>query len=617
MPRQLCVLATMVLLVGVASQAAVAQPPVRKEGVCFVLYTVEGQVLKMTAQLYPLGETDSRRVFLEVKEGAAWSRVAESRVRENPYSYPEDAKSWTAHFRLALWDPNRDQEFRVVCLEGANVYEGTIRRDPVEKDEIVVAAFSCNSNADKRLKPDLVQAVEAIDADLLFFAGDQVYTHRDHLGDWLRFGEQFGDVTRDRPAVVITDDHDVGQGNLWGAGGRLTKWDRQGGYVMPASHVKEVEWAQTSHLPDPYDPTPVEQGIGVYYTRLHVGGIDFAILEDRKFKSGPDSVLPRDVTKGKNREKFRDEPQRLDPPKAVLLGERQLDFLEDWAGDWRGADMKCVLSQTPFAAAHTNKAIDGPTAPSMDFDTNGWPRSGRQRALQVIRKASAFHLCGDQHLATVLHYGVDDWNDAGYTFVTPAIVNFYPRVWRPNVEPQARLDSPLPFAGSYFDAFGNRMTVHAYANPEFGIPNYQYQVDDDAPLRGADGFGVVRFDKATRKITMECWPRLSDITKPEARQYEGWPITINQFDNDGRTPQAWLPEVRVAGLENPVVQVVSEADNRVVYTRRIRGQAFQPPVFADGTYTLRVGEQPDRMQTAKGLKPSPLSEPTPVVELSF
>ena len=47
-----------------------------------------------------------------------------------------------------------------------------------------------------------------------------------------------------------------------------------------------VERAQTSHLPDPYDPTPIEQGIGVYYTDFNWGGIGFAILEDRKFKIG-------------------------------------------------------------------------------------------------------------------------------------------------------------------------------------------------------------------------------------------------------------------------------------------------------------------------------------------
>ncbi len=33
--------------------------------------------------------------------------------------------------------------------------------------------------------------------------------------------------------------------------------------------------------------------IGVYFTRLTVGGVDFAIQEDRKFKSGPAGKIPK------------------------------------------------------------------------------------------------------------------------------------------------------------------------------------------------------------------------------------------------------------------------------------------------------------------------------------
>ncbi|MCK5138038.1 MAG: hypothetical protein KAR19_19800 [Bacteroidales bacterium] len=43
---------------------------------------------------------------------------------------------------------------------------------------------------------------------------------------------------------------------------------------------------------DPFDPTPVGQGIGVYYTNLVVGEVDFAIIEDRKFESGPKGKIP-------------------------------------------------------------------------------------------------------------------------------------------------------------------------------------------------------------------------------------------------------------------------------------------------------------------------------------
>ena len=51
--------------------------------------------------------------------------------------------------------------------------------------------------------------------------------------------------------AVIIDDHDVFQGNLWGAGGRKARRVNEGGYVMPADWVRMVERTQTSHLPDP------------------------------------------------------------------------------------------------------------------------------------------------------------------------------------------------------------------------------------------------------------------------------------------------------------------------------------------------------------------------------
>ena len=34
-----------------------------------------------------------------------------------------------------------------------------------------------------------------------------------------------------------------------------------------------VERTQTAHLPDPVDPTPVDQGIGVYFTELVWGRV--------------------------------------------------------------------------------------------------------------------------------------------------------------------------------------------------------------------------------------------------------------------------------------------------------------------------------------------------------
>ena len=40
------------------------------------------------------------------------------------------------------------------------------------------------------------------------------------------------------------------------------------------------------------------------------------------------------------------------------------------------------------------------------------------------------------------------------------------------------------------------------------------------------GYGIIVFDKATREIRIECWPRGTDPAADPYGQYEGWPITI-------------------------------------------------------------------------------------------
>jgi hypothetical protein len=550
----------------------------RDKVICFCLYTVQNNVLKMTAQLYPLRDGESRTVRLEVKQGQSFKQIAEAPVIE---------QGWTATLRVEHWDSTKDVEYRVAHGEKA-YYEGTIKKDPVNKDEIVVAAFTGNSiypgHGGDIPKTDIVANIKKIKPDLLFFSGDQVYDHFKHYAYWLKFGRDFGEIIRNIPTVTIPDDHDIGQGNLWGQGGRLsqTRAGHDGGYAAPLEYVKEVERAQTSHLPDPYDPTPVERGIGVYYTSLTIGRISFAILEDRKFKSGPEGLVPK---RGPRPDHVTDpnyDPKSVDVPGAVLLGERQLTFLRDWGADWRDCDMKCVLSQTVLCGgAHLHGRRNNRLV--ADLDSNGWPQSGRNRALREIRKAFAFMIAGDQHLATIIHHGVDDWNDSGYSMCVPSIANLYLRWWVP-LEPGKNREPGAPeHLGEFHDGLGNKIKMLAVANP---TPEENH---DKLTTRAA-GFGVVRFNTKTRKITIECWPRNVDVASLAAEQYPGWPRTIDQIDNYGRKAVAYLPTLRVRGAANPVVQVIDQDDDEIVYTLRIKGRRFQPKVFKQGTYTIKVGE---------------------------
>ena len=107
--------------------------------------------------------------------------------------------------------------------------------------------------------------------------------------------------------------------------------------------------------------------------------------------------------------------------------------------------------------------------------------------------------------------------------------------------------------------------------------------------------------EARTKLTHRLFPHdLSRLWCP-TKQYPDWPMTINQLDNNGRRPVAWLPEVEaLAGITNPVVRVVDERSGELVYSLRSRTPRFKPWVFADGNYTVQIGEPPDRVTTLTG-----------------
>ena len=555
----------------------------RDQVVAFALYTQHAGVLKMTAQLYPLKPGEPREAWLEIERGGRWREIARA-----PVVYP----GWSVHFRVEGWDPAATARYRVRHGAGAT-FEGSIRRDPVDAREIVVASLGCNSSRTKGGRPEIVQRVRAQNPDLLFFSGDQTYHHTEHTAGWLEFGLQFREVIRDRPTVCIPDDHDVGHPNLWGEeGGHAThSGGADGGYFFPPEYVNMVQRVQAWHLPDPVDPAPVRQGIGVYFTRLRVGPVDFAILEDRKFKTGPLGTIPEMGPRPDHINDERYDPQSINLPGLQLLGPRQLAFLERWAADWTGADMKCVLSQTAFCGAvHLHGTRENRLL--ADLDCNGWPQDGRNAALRAIRRARATHLCGDQHLAVTVKHGIDEHRDGPYAFTSPALVNtIYGRWWHPKDErPGANPvpGSPLPWTGDYRDGLGNRITMLAYANPE----------DLKDERQRADGHGLARFDTEAGTVTFECWPRFSD-----GAQFPGWPITIRSADNDGRTPVAWLPEIVMEGAAGrAVIQVRAESNGEVLYTAPVRGGRFQPPVFASGRYTVTVGGNTPDGPSLQGLE---------------
>ncbi|TRX49694.1 hypothetical protein FNH22_26880 [Fulvivirga sp. M361] len=475
----------------------------RDSVVAFGIYTVSNKTLKLTAQLFPLYPDETKQVRLEVKYADEWEEVQKKSVNEI---------GWSSTFRVENWPDSADVPYRILHGENA-MFEGLVRKSPV-KDEIVLAALSCNSNKDRGGRENYVRNINYQDPDLIFFAGDQSYDHTEHTAAWLKFGRQFREIFRNRPCITIPDDHDIGQGNLWGESGKRAKnpAGADGGYFYHPEYVKMAERCQTSHLPDPYDASPIAQRINVYYTNLVLGGVDFAIIEDRKFKSGPEGKIPQQGPRPDHIRNPGYDPTTVDVEGLKLLGDRQLSFLEDW-GKRKESVFKAVLSQTGFCGgAHLHGSKENRL--HADMDSNGWPQTGRNKALKAIRNANAIHVAGDQHLATVIKHGIEEYDNGPWAFVVPAIVNdYYSRWWWPADEkPGQYANKTLPWTGRYLDGFNNKITMHAYVNP-------------DSEANGA-GYGIIRFNKASGKVTFECWPRTVDVRSENARQFDGWPITV-------------------------------------------------------------------------------------------
>ena len=641
----------------VRGEKVVERPEQTFGPILYSMYTLSRGVLKMTAQMPPVGVEDSQSVELQVPLA-----IAED-MRRVDYSLPADAVScpeedptkvgqstvtdaegdgsarsdWstiarsvidplarTAHFRLANWPVERDVPYRLVyrmatrptsetgpgsqSIVTVHEWLGVVRHDPVEQDVISVAGFTGNTDP---AFPNalLVSNVAKHNPDVLFFSGDQIYESvggygiirepvRDATLNYLRkiwlWGWAFRDVLKDRPSIVLPDDHDVYQGNIWGEGGKEVpggiRDHAQGGFAMHPDFVNAVFRTQTAHHPDPFDTTPMLQGIDCWYGDMLYGRISFAIVEDRYFKSGPEKKVNTWAGRPDHVKDPDYDVSLLDRPGLVLLGDRQIEFLEDWVTDWQGADLKCLCSQTIFCNL-ANYHGGNQEFIFADLDSNGWPQTGRNRALKVLRKGFVFHYAGDQHLPSIVHHGIDEYGDAGWSFCVPSIAAGYPRSWRPDAEGRPVQNRPkpeLPNTGEYTDGFGNKMTVYAIGNPAEKNRKQVLELLHDK----SSGYGLVRFDKRDQSIEINCYQLLFDAANEQpGDQFPGWPRTITVEDNNDRKATGYLPPWNIEGLEHPVVHVIDEVAGEVVYARRVLDTNVRLPVYSAGPFTVRFGER--------------------------
>ncbi|OGJ85473.1 MAG: hypothetical protein A2487_20250 [Candidatus Raymondbacteria bacterium RifOxyC12_full_50_8] len=602
------------------------------------LYSISETTVKMTVQFPPLGFNDSREVILNVDPE---NRNNKKKEYKSLISEP----SYTAKFRIENWKSKKPVRYTLqyIYFGELSTLSGVLKNDPVKKDSIIIAAFTGNMNCGK--PPDASSGEEAYGTkgrwtadniwfphssmishvvsqqpDLLVYTGDQIYeggnpTYKtvgrnntiDYLYKWFIWCWAHREITANIPSIVLMDDHDYWQGNIFGEGGVLNYISNHdsGGFTTDPEFVKMIEETQVSHNPDPYDPAPIENGIPVYYGGFKYGGVSFAFIEDRKFKSS--SRMARRIleARGFTINTLKDLAP-LQPDDAVLLGDRQIAFLEKWVKDWANADMKVVLTQGIFNSLIT----DNNGEMGLSIDQGGWPVSGRNRALSVFRKGCAFIIGGDQHLGSVQQYGINGWGDAGYQFSVPAVASKFRRWWDPAEPGKNRLPGSPEYTGDFTDKHGNKMTVKAVANPKLGAMDvYQKSMEKNGRKNfhnfadrelGADGYGIVRLIKPDRKIVIEAWPWESG-KKENPEQFKDWPVSISMYDNYGSNVSHGLPRIISKGIKNPVITVIDENTNETVLAVRTNGNSFEPRVHSPGKYTVIVGEHGKKTKCFKGL----------------
>lgn len=520
------------------------------------MYSLNQQVLKLTAQFMPIALTSNPTVRFEYRARSTdnWKKGPEATIEDG----------YVAQFRLEKWNPKLAFEYRIVYANPSRVereythtdetlYTGTIAQDPQfthrrennlsVNQQLKIALYSCiiptaksldrehyeklieqeapigRYTSDNILFPHttLVSHCDWHQPDMYVFCGDQYYetyptrygrdtpdAKLDTLYRWYLWYWTFRESVRHKPCIMLADDHDVLQGNLWGNAGKDSSdgTEEGGGFNWDKSLVRMVYRIQHGHNPDPYEPTPIQNNLPVSYAEFIYGGVSFCLIEDRKFKTPPNTVVPPEKTKGE------------------LLGPRQEAFLDQWSRKDRHLPKIC-LTASMWGSPQTK----GNAEPLLDYDSNGYPPDGRTRAVQLLKQANALVLAGDQHLAMIARQGINEFEDGPLFFAGPAAAAFWQR-W---FEGEGKLDNPYnehPDTGNFTDTFGNKMRVLAVANPRISFNEFKASNKSwgnfvaDHRLK-SEGYGIITVDHSKQHTVLECWPWQESPS--HGNQFTGWP----------------------------------------------------------------------------------------------
>ena len=102
--------------------------------ILFSQYTLSKGILKLTAQMAPV-ILNNEKVTLQIKENSKWKTIKEAIINK---------QARTATFKIEGWDEEEDIPYRLAYKidKGSKpkeifYKEGTIRKDPIHKEDIV------------------------------------------------------------------------------------------------------------------------------------------------------------------------------------------------------------------------------------------------------------------------------------------------------------------------------------------------------------------------------------------------------------------------------------------------------------------------------------------------
>ena len=172
------------------------------------------------------GDAPAVNLFLRENESEAWEPAGAESVH---------SLTATALFELESWPRHTRKLFKVTT--GDSTWEGVFRAEPEDGSVLKLAGLSCHKDIGWPWE-EAIEELIAHDPDLVFFSGDQIYENdygspmframtpdevprgmKNYLEKYRKFGEAFRELMRDRPTIMITDDHDVFANDLWGRGG--------------------------------------------------------------------------------------------------------------------------------------------------------------------------------------------------------------------------------------------------------------------------------------------------------------------------------------------------------------------------------------------------------------